>query len=99
MTLRRNEDLTYTLTCACAASVTVGEPWAYGYSQAVAARWSAPFTRHSEQPDLCPTCRGEWEKRIDAELRAEGVDVDGLIADVEAIRARATGVGRPAGDA
>ena len=39
------------------------------------------------------------DAELDAELRAEGVDVDGLLADVAGIIAKANGVDRPAGDA
>ena len=39
------------------------------------------------------------DAELDAELRAEGVDVDGLLADVAEIIAKANGVDRPAGDA
>lgn len=39
------------------------------------------------------------DAELDAELRAEGVDVDGLLADVAEIIAKANGVAHPAGDA
>lgn len=36
---------------------------------------------------------------LDAELRAEGLDVEALLADVAEIIAKANGVDRPMGDA
>lgn len=101
MTMSRNEDLTYTVACECGAEVTVIAPWARGHWEALALGWAVSFMRHGEPRDLCPKCveRKAQEERIDAELRAEGVDVEGLLADVAAIRAKANGVDRPAGDA